>query len=177
MQNNSATESGSPYYQCYLALGSNLTNELGTPQDHIVTAIARLADNPNIHEIQSSSLYLSKPYGVTDQADFINAVVACQTDLAPHALLDVCQSLETQANRQRLRHWGERSLDVDILLYGDKQIETERLIIPHVEIGKRNFVLVPLEEIAPNLKIQGTPISDMPLSFDWQGLALLGTTN
>ncbi len=157
-------------YQCYLGLGSNITNELGTPQEHIATAIARLADHPNIDKLRPSSLYLSKPYGVTDQPDFINAVVGLKTDLSPDELLAFCQSLETSAKRQRLRHWGERSLDVDILLYGDEMVNTDNLTIPHIEITKRNFVLVPLAEIAPEIKIQGIPISEMPLSHDWQGL-------
>ncbi len=143
-----------PHYKCYLGLGSNLTNELGTPSEHISNAITALKNHPQVDNIQSSSLYLSKPYGVTDQPDFINAVVGLETDLSPDELLDFCQSLETQANRQRLRHWGERSLDVDILLYGDE-------------------VVNPLAEIAPNLVIQGTAIGEMPLSQDWTGLRLL----
>ncbi len=158
---------------CYLSLGSNLSNELGTPKQHVINAIKALQSHNNIDQLQASSLYLSKAYGVTDQPDFINAVLRCKTSLAPEALLDLCQSLEQQAKRQRLRHWGERSLDVDILLYGDQQITTERLIIPHAEISKRNFVLVPLAEIAPTLSILGVPITDMPLSDDWEGLELL----
>ncbi|MBS9779243.1 MAG: 2-amino-4-hydroxy-6-hydroxymethyldihydropteridine diphosphokinase [Moraxellaceae bacterium] len=160
-------------YQCYLGLGSNLANELGTPQEHIKTAIIRLSEHSNISEVRTSSFYLSNAYGVTDQADFINVVVACKTDLSPHKLLDVCQSLEKQAKRERLRHWGERSLDVDILLYGDKVVNTDDLTIPHVEICKRNFVLVPLAELAPNLTIQGKAIVDMELSNNWEGLELL----
>ncbi|MBS9780127.1 MAG: 2-amino-4-hydroxy-6-hydroxymethyldihydropteridine diphosphokinase [Moraxellaceae bacterium] len=159
--------------QCYLGLGSNLANELGTPKEHIATAIARLSEHANISEVKTSSFYISKAYGVTDQADFINVVVACKTNLSPHKLLDVCQSLEKQAKRERLRHWGERSLDVDILLYGNKVVNTDNLTIPHIEICKRNFVLVPLAELAPNLKIQGKAIADMELSKSWQGLQLL----
>ncbi len=160
-------------YQCYLGLGSNLTNELGSPLEHIKMAIARLSQHANISEVETSSFYTSKAYGVTDQADFINAVVACKTDLSPHELLGICQSLETQAKRERLRHWGERSLDVDILLYGDKVVNTDDLTIPHIEICKRNFALVPLAEIAPNLKIQGKAIVDIELSNNWEGLELL----
>ncbi len=158
---------------CYLSLGSNINNQLGTPVDHIKRAIDCLRSHNNIDQLQASSLYLSKAYGVTDQPDFINAVLRCKTSLAPEALLDLCQSLEQQAKRQRIRHWGERSLDVDILLYGDQQINTQRLIIPHAEISKRNFVLVPLAEIAPSLSILGIPIADMPLSKNWEGLRLL----
>lgn len=156
---------------CYLGLGSNLSNELGSPVTHIQTAMQKLTEYPDIHQLVASSLYVSKPYGVTDQADFINAVVAIQTDLSPHGLLQLAQSLEQQAQRKRLRHWGERSLDVDVLLYADIRLNTSDLIIPHPELHKRNFVLVPLVEIAPHLVIHNQAITDLPMSQDWTGLS------
>lgn len=163
--------------QCYLGLGSNLTNELGTPKQHIASAIHQLQNHQHITDVIVSSLYESEPYGVTDQPCFINAVVGLKTSLTPHELLAFCQSLEQNAKRKRIRHWGERSLDVDVLLYGDEQISTSDLTVPHAELCKRNFVLVPLAEIAPDLNIQNKPIAKMPLSHDLTGLHKLDATS
>ena len=95
-----------------------------------------------------------------------------KTRLSPLALLDFCQSLETGAGRVRLRHWGERSLDVDVLLYGDAMIDNERLIVPHKELMLRNFVLIPLLELTPDLMVQGQALAQLPDAQDWQGLEL-----
>ncbi|WP_169392643.1 MULTISPECIES: 2-amino-4-hydroxy-6-hydroxymethyldihydropteridine diphosphokinase [Psychrobacter] len=156
--------------QCYLGLGSNLANELGTPIEHLTRGIAKLKANSQIRNLVASSFYGSIPMGPQDQPDFVNAVVGFETNLTPIALLDVCQALETDARRERLRHWGERSLDVDVLLFGDQEIHEPRLIVPHLGITERNFVLVPLIEIAPNLIINGTPISSYPESQNLSGI-------
>lgn len=158
---------------CYLGLGSNLATELGSPVEHIQNAFISLAQHGQVRDLQASSFYASKPMGPQDQPDFINAVVGFETTLAPLELLDVCQHLESEAKRARLRHWGERSLDVDILLYGQAQISETRLIIPHVGLTERNFVLVPLREIAPELIIAGKLIAAYPLSADWTDLKQL----
>ena len=86
---------------------------------------------------------------------------------------NICQALEQQAKRARLRRWGERSLDVDILLYGDIEISEPQLTIPHAGLHERNFVLLPLRELAPELIILNKPITDYPSSDDWTGLKLL----
>ena len=158
---------------CYLGLGSNLATELGSPVEHIQNAFISLAQHGQVRDLQASLFYASKPMGPQDQPDFINAVVGFETTLAPLELLDVCQHLESEAKRARLRHWGERSLDVDILLYGQAQISETRLIIPHVGLTERNFVLVPLREIAPELIIAGKLIAAYPLSADWTDLKQL----
>lgn len=155
---------------CYIGLGGNLQNELGTPKEHICRAIQTFEKSPHFSDIQMSSLYLSKPYGVTDQPDFVNAVLKADTDLSPIELLDFCQSLEAQAKRVRLRHWGERSLDVDILLYGDQVIESERLTVPHKELTQRNFVVIPLLEIDNQLIVNGQKLKDLAAAKDWSGL-------
>lgn len=157
----------------FLGLGSNLANELGSPIEQLQQAITRLRDHPEIEVIKTSSFYQSKPMGPQDQPDFVNAVVAISTALAPLDLLAFCQSLEQLAKRQRLRYWGERSLDVDILLYGDQQIQSPTLTVPHAGLLERNFVLVPLKEIAPDLQILQTPITDLAMSADWTGLEQL----
>ncbi len=161
------------WVRCYLGLGSNLATELGSPIEHIQNTLMSLDQHAQIRDLQTSSFYSSAPMGPQDQPDFINAVVGFETTLAPLELLDVCQHLEIEAKRARLRHWGERSLDVDILLYGQAHINESRLIVPHAGISDRNFVLVPLREIAPVLMIAGKPIIDYPLSADWADLTQL----
>jgi 2-amino-4-hydroxy-6-hydroxymethyldihydropteridine diphosphokinase len=159
--------------RCYLGLGGNLTNELGTPSEHIHQAVATLQARDDISHVRLSSLYASKPMGPQDQPDFINAVVEIETSLAPLALLAVCQQLEQDAQRVRLRRWGERSLDVDLLLYGDQQISLPTLTVPHAGIRERNFVLVPLAELNPSLVIHGSAIAEYAASQDWSGLTQL----
>lgn len=156
--------------QCYLGLGGNITNELGTPTEHIKNAVQAIYHSSHFANVQVSSLYQSKAFGVTDQPDFINAVLKANTDLTPLGLLEFCQSLEQSAKRERLRHWGERSLDVDILLYGEKMIQSERLTIPHKGLFERNFVLVPLLELDKTLMVQGRLLKDEPMAKDMTGL-------
>ena len=157
----------------YLGLGGNISNELGTPIDHILQAVAKLQNTPHIDNVKMSSLYRSKAFGVTDQPDFYNAVVALNTTLSPLELLDICQDLEQSAGRVRLRHWGERSLDVDVLLYGDEIIQNERLTVPHAGLFERNFVVMPLLELDENLVVNGKKLRDLPIAENWDGLEVL----
>ena len=158
---------------CYVGLGSNLTNELGSPVEHLQQAVATMQEQEQIRVVRVSSCYASAPMGPQDQPDFINAVAGFETTLTSFELLNFCQALELQAKRERVRRWGERSLDVDILLYGDVQISETQLTVPHAGLPERNFVLIPLRELAPELIIKGKPITDYPLSNDWTGLKLL----
>lgn len=135
----------------YIGLGSNLEN----PQQQVLTAIEDIRAIEKIHLLMQSSLYHSPPMGPQDQPDYINAVVAVETDLAPHALLDALQQIEQKHGRIRKRHWGERTLDLDILLFADMVIDDERLSLPHPGIAERAFVVYPLAEIAPDLQIPG----------------------
>tara|TARA_R110000787_G_scaffold71761_3_gene159704 strand:+ start:6749 stop:7360 length:612 start_codon:yes stop_codon:yes gene_type:complete len=158
---------------CYVGLGSNLANELGAPVEHLQHAFEMMQEQEKIRTVRISSFYASVPMGPQDQPDFVNAVAGFETIFTPFELLTFCQQLEQQAKRARLRHWGERSLDVDILLYGDKRISEPTLTIPHVGLHERNFVLIPLRELAPELMIVGKSIIDYPQSSDWAGLKLL----
>lgn len=135
----------------YIGLGSNLEN----PTAQIKTAIADLQNIPQTKLVASSSLYKSPPMGPQDQPDYINAVVAVETPLSAHALLDALQAVEQQHGRIRQRHWGERTLDLDILLYGDEMIQDERLTVPHPGLAERAFVVYPLAEISAELDIPG----------------------
>ncbi len=135
----------------YIGLGSNLEN----PLQQIKTAINDLQAIAEITIVSVSSLYQSPPMGPADQPDYINAVLALKTILNPHQLLDVLQSVEQLHGRERKRHWGERTLDLDILLYGDQILDDERLKIPHPGMHERAFVLYPLAELAPDVEIPG----------------------
>ena len=171
--NNSTDNSN--WVTCYVGLGSNLANELGSPTDHLQQALAVMRAHEQVREVSVSSFYASAPMGPQDQPDFVNAVAGFETTLTPYELLAFCQQLESMAKRARLRRWGERSLDVDILLYGETQITDPTLTIPHAGLSERNFVLIPLRELAPNLTIAGKLISDYSQSRDWTGLTLLSS--
>lgn len=153
-----------PTVECYIGIGSNLANELGTPVEHIKQALQWLNEVPAIENLTISSLYQTKPMGVLDQPDFINAVAKFDTTLSALDLLDLLQALEQRAKRVRLRHWGERSLDLDLLLYGDATINHARLQVPHPGLLLRDFVLIPLLEISPNLMVNGIRLSTLPAS-------------
>jgi len=133
----------------YIGLGSNLDD----PQAQIKTAIDDIARIEHTELVQTSSLYKSPPMGPQDQPDYINAVVCVDTSLSAYALLDALQAIEQAHGRIRKRHWGERSLDLDILLFADKVIDDKRLNVPHPGIAERAFVVYPLAEIAPELNI------------------------
>lgn len=136
----------------YIGLGSNL----GDPAGRIRGALADLASLPRTHVLQASSFYRSPPLGPSDQPDYVNAVAALDTGLAPAALLDALQALEAKHGRVRDgRRWGPRTLDLDLLLYGDTQLATPRLTVPHPGLPQRAFVLYPLAEIAPDLQVPG----------------------
>lgn len=138
-------------HTAYIGLGSNLDN----PAQQIRSALTTLAALADTQLLKSSSLYASKPQGPQDQPDFVNAVCQLQTSLTPVALLDTLQAIEQQQGKVKKRHWGERLIDLDILLFDDQIIETSRLTVPHKEIAGRDFVLLPLQEISPGLVIPG----------------------
>lgn len=135
----------------FIGLGSNLAD----PEHQIRTAITALDQLPQTYVSEVSSLYTSPPMGPQDQPDYINAVLSLETELSAHVLLDHLQAIEQQHGRVRQRHWGERTLDLDILLFGQQQIEDDRLIVPHPGMADRAFVLYPLAEIAPDCVIPG----------------------
>lgn len=102
-----------------------------------------------------SSLYSSRPVGPQDQPDFVNAVAVLETRLSPLALLDQLQALEQRHRRERKRHWGPRTLDLDLLLYGDRVLNLPRLVVPHLWLCERAFVVQPMLEIDPELRLPG----------------------
>ena len=132
---------------CYLAIGSNLGNKKAN-LDMVSTFIS---EDENILEISKSSYMQTAPYGVIDQPNFLNGVIKIKTIYTPYELLAFCKHSESAAGRAETRRWGERTLDIDILMYGDEIIFTDSLIIPHPEMHIRDFVLNPLCEIEPYL--------------------------
>jgi len=136
----------------YIGLGSNLAE----PIEQIESARVAIGNIDGVEEIALSGLYSSPPMGPPDQPDYINAVMAVKTGLAPHVLLKGLQCIETAQGRVRVgERWGPRTLDLDILLYGEEMIITSDLIVPHVGIAERAFVLYPLAEIAPGIEVPG----------------------
>lgn len=137
---------------CYLAIGSNLHH----PLQQVTTALESLAKIPDLRLLRRSPWYLSKAVGPGDQADYLNGVIELETTFAPKALLHCLQNIETQQGRQRSIRWGARTLDLDILLYGDLCINTPELQIPHPRMAERNFVLAPLATLNPQLPLPVT---------------------
>ncbi|NKF49539.1 2-amino-4-hydroxy-6-hydroxymethyldihydropteridine diphosphokinase [Shewanella sp. WXL01] len=133
----------------YIALGANLDS----PSAQLNNAVAAMKALSLDGQIQVSSYYRSVPMGDVEQPDYVNAVACFITQLAPIELLDALQQIELNQGRERLVRWGPRTLDLDILLYNQQTIELPRLTVPHYGMKQRSFVLVPLEEISPELTL------------------------
>jgi 2-amino-4-hydroxy-6-hydroxymethyldihydropteridine diphosphokinase len=136
----------------FIGLGSNLQ----APRRQVTTAFGELGLLPYSRLLARSSLYRSDPMGPADQPDYINAVAKLETMLTPQALLDAMLAIERAHGRIRgATRWGPRTLDLDLLAYGDRVIDEPRLRVPHVGIAERPFVLLPLAEIAPDYDVPG----------------------
>ena len=136
----------------YIGVGSNLQS----PARQVEAAIGQLAEVERTRVIRASSLYRSAPFGGIEQPDFVNAVTAVLTQLGPAEMLAALHEIEAAHGRERDdTRWGPRVLDLDLLVYSDCRVESPELTIPHPGIGERNFVLLPLGEIAPELVIPG----------------------
>ncbi|SHF31211.1 2-amino-4-hydroxy-6-hydroxymethyldihydropteridinediphosphokinase [Modicisalibacter ilicicola DSM 19980] len=152
-----------------IGLGSNLDE----PLRHVEQALEALDRLPVTRLLAASSCYASKPVGPQDQPDFVNAVAQVATRLSPLALLDQLQALEQRHRRRRLRRWGPRTLDMDLLLYDDRVLDLPRLKIPHPAMFERAFVLVPLADIAPELMIGNDSVDDLLLHLKGNDLRRL----
>lgn len=152
----------------FVAIGSNLD----APLEQAQRAVDALRGVPQSRLVLASSFYASRPMGPRDQPDYVNAVVGLETDLAPLALLDALQRIELEQGRVRKEErWEPRTLDLDLLLYGDATLEHERLTVPHYGMKVREFVLLPLHEIAPHLHLPcGSPLSDLVAQCPRNGL-------
>lgn len=155
----------------YIGLGSNLSK----PRLQVSNAAKAIANIENSRVCALSSLYLSKPMGPQDQDDYINAVISIETSLSALALLDALQAIENTAGRVRKdNRWGARILDCDILLYGNESIDNARLTVPHYGMKLREFVLLPLAEIASNLYLpDGTSVNALANEINSNGMVKL----
>ncbi|WP_182057202.1 2-amino-4-hydroxy-6-hydroxymethyldihydropteridine diphosphokinase [Pantoea sp. ME81] len=154
----------------YLALGSNLAD----PLHQVDAALAAIDAIPHTSRVATSSLYRTPPYGPPDQPDYLNAVVALDTTLEAEALLDHTQRIELEHGRVRkAERWGPRTLDIDIMLFGQQTIHTPRLTVPHYDMQNRAFMLVPLLEIAPGLRLpNGQPLTGILATLDRSTISL-----
>lgn len=153
----------------YIGLGSNLEDPLA----QVARAFDELANIPQSALLARSAIYSSHPVG-PEQPDYINAVALLDTQLEPLALLDALQAIEQAHQRLRIQHWGPRTLDLDLLLYGDQIIDSERLTVPHPYLTQRSFVLYPLADISPNLHLpDGTSLADLLSRCPADGLVRL----
>lgn len=133
---------------CYIAIGSNLAS----PLEQVKAALDAIGEIPQSRVVEVSSFYRTPPLGPQDQPDYLNAAVALETTLEAETLLDHTQRIELQQGRVRkAERWGPRTLDLDIMLFGDQVIQTPRLTVPHYDMKNRGFMLWPLFEIAPAL--------------------------
>lgn len=163
------------YTKTYVALGSNL----GDSHAHLNTAISALRANQTIENLVESPRYLTDPMGPPDQPDYINSVCSFDTSMDAHSLLNELQTIEIEQGRVRpvdaesiaeLR-WHARTLDLDILLFGDATINDERLTLPHVGIAARSFVLQPLFDLNPTLRIPSVgAVAELLAAADKQGI-------
>ncbi len=135
--------------EAYVGLGSNLQD----PTAQLARAVMELARLPETTLQAQSPFYASRPVGPQDQPDFVNGAVALSTKLPALQLLDHLQAIEQAHGRERKQHWGPRTLDLDLLLYGQEAITHERLTVPHPELPNRDFVLQPLLDLAPELAL------------------------
>ena len=137
----------SSMHSAYIGFGSNIGDRL----THIQNAIHTLSKTEGITLQKISSVYKTAPVGYEAQAEFLNGVAAIQTSLSPLSLLHTLKDIETEVGRQHRIRWGPREIDLDILIYRDLCLQTEKLVIPHPEMHLRGFVLIPFAEIAPGL--------------------------
>jgi 2-amino-4-hydroxy-6-hydroxymethyldihydropteridine diphosphokinase len=157
--------------RAFVAFGGNV----GDARDTIARAITEFCEGEHVTLLARSSDYRTPPWGVTDQPPFVNACIAVDTRLSPRGLLDRAQEVERAFGRDRHREtrWGPRTLDIDILTYGDDSVDEPSLTLPHPRLFERAFVLVPLVEIAPDLTVSGRSLREALERLDRSGIERL----
>ena len=157
----------------YIALGSNLAN----PLQQVHAALQALDAIPHSRRVATSSFYRTPPYGPPDQPDYLNAVIALETSLTAVQLLEHTQRIELEQGRERKdERWGPRTLDLDIMLFGQQQMTTPHLTIPHYDMHNRAFMLLPLNEIAPDCQYpDGRSIASLLSVLDSSDISLWQT--
>ena len=158
-----------PPFDAAIGLGSNV----GDKRANIARAVSLLTSDGDIRLVARSRDYRSAPWGVLEQDWFVNAVITVSTALSARQLLQRCQRVENEMGRVRLRKWGPRLIDVDVLTYRDQVIDEPDLKVPHPLIAERGFVVVPLKEVAPSLSIRGQSLDQMLERLDKADLEAL----
>jgi len=152
----------------YLGLGTNL----GDREENLKQAIDLIKDFSKTNLLEISKVYETEPWGYNKQDSFLNLCLKLETGLSPQELLENCQLVEAKLKRKRLVKWGPRTIDVDILLYGDLDMQTDDLIIPHPRIVERAFVLIPLADLDEDLIIGGKSINNLIVEQSTDGVEL-----
>lgn len=140
-------------HTCYLSLGSNL----GRRADYLAQALERLAAHPQVEVVAVSDVYETVAEAQDEQPDYLNLVAAVETELSPEALLDLALGVEAELGRVRPYYHAPRTIDIDLLACGDIMRQTPRLVVPHPRMLQRQFVLVPLSDVAPGLRVADNP--------------------
>lgn len=154
--------------RAYVGLGANI----GEPRAAMDRALSMLDADARTSVTAGSSLYRTPPWGNTDQPDFLNAVAEVETGRSARSLLDLCLDIERTLRRVRAERWGPRTIDLDILAYGEGTLAEEGLQVPHPRLTERAFVLVPLGEIAPDLHVNALPVAEWLTLIDTAGIEL-----
>jgi 2-amino-4-hydroxy-6-hydroxymethyldihydropteridine diphosphokinase len=149
-----------------IALGGNIGDVAGA----FAAALLHLARTPGVAVFGVSSVWRTPAWGRTDQPDFLNAAVLVETSLPAEHLLALCHAIERAAGRERREIWGPRTLDLDLVFYGDMRCDRPDLTLPHPRAAERAFVLVPLAEIAPDVRLGGTPVRELAARADASGI-------
>lgn len=158
--------------RAHIALGSNLGDRLGQMQ----SALDRLSGDGRIHVRKISPVYENRAVGMGEAEPFLNAIAEIETSLAPLDLLDHCLEVESQLGRVRTGGWAPRTIDLDLIAYGEEVVNHPRLSLPHPRIAERDFVVHPLNAIAPELRICGHRVADLAAGFPMDALKLFGDT-
>lgn len=153
-------------------IGIGLGSNIGDKPANIHAALKRIAERGAIRVVAVSSIYRTAPWGYLDQEDFANACALARTELEPKALLAEVKAIEAELGRKDGLRWGPRLIDIDILFYGDRELEFPDLVLPHKEMFRRAFVLAPLAEIAPSLRLGGRSVSEAAAEIGAQDVEL-----
>jgi 2-amino-4-hydroxy-6-hydroxymethyldihydropteridine diphosphokinase len=157
-----------PVVRAYVALGSNLGDRL----EQMQSALERLSADDALKVLQVSPVYENRAVGMGEVDDFLNAMAEVATSLTPLELLDRCLDVESQLGRIRTGKWAPRTIDLDVIAYGQVEMESERLRLPHPRIAERDFVVHPLNAIAPELQIRGRRVADLAATVSLDELTL-----
>ena len=158
----------SSHWHYVIGLGANLSE----PKGHLSAAVTALAGTDTVEVLAVSSLYATKPWGKTDQGDFLNAAVLVSTNMEPEQMLSTCLLIEHNMGRERNERWGPRNIDLDVLWWSSGEFRSEGLTIPHSELPNRAFALVPLVELVPDAQLGQQKASSVLECLPDQGVHL-----